>query len=113
VLLRMEREPALVPGSALLTELFVDEMDAQLREAGVGAPVVGKHIGKLVSALGGRLGAYREALAADGTDMLAAAVQRNVELREGASAADAAAALRAFDAELQTKPAEAILTGEI
>ena len=113
VLLRMEREPALVPGSALLTELFVDEMDAQLREAGVGDPVVGKHIGKLVSALGGRLGAYREALAADGNDMLAAAVQRNVELREGASAADAAAALRAFDAELQTKPAEAILTGEI
>lgn len=113
VLLRMEREPALVAPSVLLTELFVDDMDAQLREAGVGDPVVGKHMGKLVSALGGRLGAYREALAADGNAMLAAAVQRNVGLRDGADPAQAAAALREFYAGLQATPAEAIPAGEI
>jgi cytochrome b pre-mRNA-processing protein 3 len=113
VLLRMEREPELVAPSVLLTELFVDDMDAQLREAGVGDPVVGKHIGKLVSALGGRLGAYREALAAEGNEPLAAAVQRNVGLREGARAADLAAALRELYAGLQGKPAQAILAGEI
>ena len=62
VLLRMEREPVLAQESVLLTELFVADMDAQLRETGVGDIVVGKHVGKLVSVLGGRLGAFREAL---------------------------------------------------
>jgi len=47
--------------SVLLTELFIDDMDASLREIGIGDFVVGKHVGKLVSALGGRLGAFRDA----------------------------------------------------
>ena len=59
VLLRMEQEPGLKERTALLTELFVEDMDGQLREAGVGDLMVGKHIGKLVSTLGGRLGAIR------------------------------------------------------
>ena len=54
VLLRMEREPALVEPSVRLTELFVDDMDGQLRESGVGDLVVGKHMGRLMSVLGGR-----------------------------------------------------------
>jgi cytochrome b pre-mRNA-processing protein 3 len=113
VLLRMEREPELIAPSVLLTELFVADMDAQLREAGVGDPVVGKHMGRLVSALGGRLGAYREALADGGNAMLAAAVGRNIDLREGASTEPAAAALRELHGELAAKPAEAILSGKI
>jgi hypothetical protein len=36
VMLRMEREEALIPPSVWLTELFVDDMDGQLREQGVG-----------------------------------------------------------------------------
>ena len=62
VLLRIEaegeagREPA-----ALLAELFVEDMDASLRQIGIGDYVVGKHIGRLMSALGGRLGALRTA----------------------------------------------------
>src|SRR5690242_175370 len=43
VLLRMEREPELVESSVFLTELFVEDMDGQLRERGVGDVVVGKH----------------------------------------------------------------------
>ena len=64
VLLRLEaegeagREPA-----ALLTEMFVADMDASLRQLGIGDYVVGKHIGRLMGALGGRLGALREARA--------------------------------------------------
>ena len=60
VLLRLEaegeagREP-----SALLAELFVEDMDASLRQIGVGDYVVGKHIGRMMSALGGRLGSLR------------------------------------------------------
>lgn len=64
VLIRMEadgeagREPA-----ARLTELFIDDMEGQLRQQGVGDVVVGKHVGRMMSALGGRIGAYREGLA--------------------------------------------------
>lgn len=67
VLVRMEalgdeaREP-----STLLAEIFVEDMDGQLREIGIGDIVVGKHIGKMMAALGGRLGAYRTAFVEGG-----------------------------------------------
>ena len=51
--------------SVWLTELFVDDMDGQLRQEGIGDVVVGKHIGRMVSALGGRLAAYRAALSGE------------------------------------------------
>ena len=82
VLIRMEREDDLIEPSVRLTELFVDDMDGQLRQGGVGDLMVGKHIGKLMSTLGGRLGAYRTALE-DGEDAMTAAVERNVTLIEG------------------------------
>jgi cytochrome b pre-mRNA-processing protein 3 len=69
--------------SALLAELFVEDMDGQLREFGVNDVVVGKRIGKLMSVLGGRLGAYRSALNAGDRDKLTAAVARNVTFAEG------------------------------
>uniref|UniRef100_UPI0015754C02 ubiquinol-cytochrome C chaperone family protein n=1 Tax=Sphingomonas bacterium TaxID=1895847 RepID=UPI0015754C02 len=82
VLLRMEREPdaSAVP-SARLTERFVEDMDGQLRQLGIGDIVVGKHIGRMMSMLGGRLGAYREGFAASATDGgagLGEAIVRNV-----------------------------------
>jgi cytochrome b pre-mRNA-processing protein 3 len=62
VLLRLEAEgDAAREASALLTETFVADMDSSLRQIGVGDYVVGKHIGRLMGALGGRLGALREA----------------------------------------------------
>ena len=73
--------------SALLAELFVEDMDGQLREFGVNDVVVGKRIGKLMSVLGGRLGAYRSALNAGDLDKLTAAIQRNVTFAEGADEA--------------------------
>jgi cytochrome b pre-mRNA-processing protein 3 len=77
VMIRLEAlgEMALAT-SALLAELFVEDMDGQLRESGVGDVGVGKHIGNMMSALGGRLGAYREALA--GSASLEAALGRNL-----------------------------------
>ncbi len=76
VLVRLEAdgEPARQL-SADLTDRFIADMDGSLRELGIGDPTVGKQVGKMVSALGGRLGAYREALA--GGD-LAAALARNL-----------------------------------
>ncbi len=64
--------------SALLAELFVEDMDGQLRELGVNDVVVGKRVGKLMSVLGGRLGAYRNALVERDRERLISAVSRNV-----------------------------------
>lgn len=76
VLLRLEAEGA--PGrapAAYVGELFVADMDSSLREIGIGDYVVGKHVGRMMGALGGRLAAFRAA-APDG-DLLPA-VTRNI-----------------------------------
>ncbi|MBD2842793.1 hypothetical protein IB285_11065 [Erythrobacter sp. KMU-140] len=70
--------------SALLAELFVEDMDGQLRELGINDVVVGKHVGKLMSVLGGRLGAYRSALTENDREKLEAAIGRNVTFADGA-----------------------------
>lgn len=112
VMLRMEREPALIGPSAKLTELFVEDMDGQLREQGVGDVGVGKHIGKLMGTLGGRLGAYRDGLAAS-EEAMAEAVARNVTLVSGASPLVVAQRARAFAAGLALVPGHRVLAGEI
>ncbi|HWT13447.1 MAG TPA: ubiquinol-cytochrome C chaperone family protein [Allosphingosinicella sp.] len=76
-LLRLEKEgEAAREPSVLLTETFVDDMDATLRQLGVGDYVVGKHVGRMMGALGGRLAAFRAA-AEDGTGF-AGPVRRNI-----------------------------------
>ena len=77
--------------SALLAELFVEDMDGQLREFGVNDVVVSKRIGKLMSVLGGRLGAYRGALIEKDRDRLVGAVSRNVTFSEDADEMESAA----------------------
>ncbi|MGE4321623.1 MAG: ubiquinol-cytochrome C chaperone family protein [Sphingobium sp.] len=74
-LLRLEQEGA-AQEAVWLTELFIDDMTGQLRQEGIGDVVVGKHVGRMVSALGGRLSAYRAALA--GGEELRAALSRNL-----------------------------------
>ena len=76
VLLRLdaEGEAGRVP-SVLLTETFVADMDASLRQIGIGDYVVGKHVGRMMSALGGRLAAFRDAR---DSGAFAEAVRRNV-----------------------------------
>ena len=75
VLHRIDDDPAQTLAGVELTELFVTDMDGQMRQIGFGDMVVGKQIGRMVGALGGRLGAYR---AADGSDELRAALVRNL-----------------------------------
>lgn len=111
VMLRLEAEPRLIPASARLTELFVDDMDAQLRETGLGDPTLGKKMGKLMEALGGRIGAFRVALGKGETEM-AAAVERNARLNEGASPVPMANALIALAQRLAVLPEEQLLKGK-
>jgi cytochrome b pre-mRNA-processing protein 3 len=112
-LLRLEREQALTPEAALLTELFIEDMDGQLRESGVGDVVVGKHVGRLMGVLGGRLGAYRDALAAADDAALTEAVRRNVTMTEGVAPAALATALRAEHTRFAALDAEAFLGGDL
>ena len=76
VLIRLEAEGEAGRGPAvLLTEIFIDDMDANVRQLGIGDYVVGKHVGRMVGALGGRLAAFR---AGRVSGSLAEAVRRNV-----------------------------------
>ena len=108
---RMDADPGLAADTALVTELFVHDMDGQLREFGVGDVVVGKHIGKLMGAMGGRLAAYR-AGAADEAAMTDA-VRRNMTLCEGAVPEAAAARLLALAQRLARTSAEELRGGAI
>ena len=112
VMLRLERD-GMAQETVWLTELFVADMDSQLRETGVGDLVVGKHIGKLVAVLGGRLGALREALASDDPAMLEAALERNVTMSEGRGTGDLARRLRAFAGRLAGLTSDEVLAGRI
>ncbi|HWI85449.1 MAG TPA: ubiquinol-cytochrome C chaperone family protein [Sphingomonas sp.] len=112
VLLRLEAEGEMARApSAHLTELFVEDMDGQLRERGVGDIVVGKHIGRMMGALGGRLGALREAFAGGDLDGV---IERNI-YRGAAPGADAAAAVRdgliALHGKLFATPAASLIGG--
>jgi cytochrome b pre-mRNA-processing protein 3 len=113
VLLRLEEEAEGAAPSTHLAERFVEDMDAQLREIGIGDIVVGKHIGRMMSMLGGRLGAYRAGLA-EGD--LGPALVRN--LYRGAEPAPEAlahvtAALLAFREALAGTSVAALLDGRL
>ena len=113
VILRMEAL-GLQGESARLTEIFVEDMDGQVRQIGFGDLVVGKQIGRMMSALGGRLTAYRAGLA--GTAPLGEAIVRNIyrgEAPEPAALAHLEAGLRAFAARLEALSAEDLLAGRI
>ncbi len=115
VLLRLEDEGAPARGpAALLTELFVDDMDGQLRQIGIGDIIVGKHIGKMMAALGGRLTAYAQAFAPDGD--LEAALGRNLYRGnpvDQTAVASVAERLREFHGRLARAPLESLLQGEL
>lgn len=113
VLMRLENLGA-AQDSVWLTELFVDDMDGQLRQEGIGDVVVGKHIGRMVSALGGRLSAYRAALS--GAEDLRGAIERNLYrgLAPSAGAVDhVEGALRSRWIRLGALSRDALLGGDL
>ena len=113
-LLRLEAEGEAGRGPAvLLTELFIDDMDASLRQIGIGDYVVGKHVGKMIGALGGRLTAFRTAIEARD---FAPAVTRNVFRDAPPSAeavASASAAFARFHDGLALLTSDRLLAGEL
>ncbi len=130
LLLRLEAEDGDQPGgladgadipprygqqSAWLAELFVDDMDAQLRQDGVGDMVVGKHIGRLMSALGGRIGALRDALLSGEAAALEPVIERNIprNVDDADKRALLAGMLLDWHRALQPVAVEALLEGAL
>ncbi len=111
VLLRMEKSMLLGRKSAYLAELFVEDMDGQLRESGVGDLAVGKHMGKLMGVLGGRLGALRDAFKDGGTEALAAALSRNVTFADDGDPAGLAQRIAALRDQLSRVSDADLLAG--
>lgn len=113
VLLRMEAEPDGIAPSTALAECFIDDMDGQLREIGVGDVVVGKHMGKMMGMLGGRLGAFRSGLV-DGS--FQSVIARNVyrgQVPDENAIGHVEAQLLALRDSLASTPLERLLAGEL
>ena len=113
MLLRLEADPAGVPAATALAECFIDDMDGQLREIGIGDIVVGKHMGRMMGMLGGRLGAYREELE---RGALAPALVRNLyrgHAPAGAALAHVENQLMALHARFAASPLATILAGKL
>ena len=117
---RLARMPAPGPDIAQeLTDQMFAELDAAMREMGVGDLAVPKRIKKQAAAFLGRRNAYDGALDAEGMDELQAALARNVygEAPEGVASAHAAVRLaryvRAVDAALAGQSIEAIVRGPV
>ena len=87
-------------------------MDGQLRQSGLGDPTVGKYIGKLVSAMGGRIGGFREGLSDEGRSM-GDVVAANMTLTDGADADALGARLAKTHGELAAVDDEALLAGRL
>ncbi|XUU61854.1 ubiquinol-cytochrome C chaperone family protein [Erythrobacter sp. HA6-11] len=98
--------------SALFAELFVEDMEGQMREFGVNDVVVGKRMGKVMSSLGGRLGAYRPALNNRDIAALSSAMERNVTFNEGGSPDCAATKLLALMDDLSALSDEELLAAK-
>lgn len=113
VLIRLERDPDAALVSARLTERFVNDMEGQLRQIGIGDVVVGKHVGKMMGMLGGRLGAYRDGLA---NGDLKPALARNLyrgEPVDPAALDHVATRLTGFDQALANLATETVMAGEL
>ena len=99
--------------SVALTERFVEVMEAEHRELGLGDPSLGKQVRKLVGSLAQRAGLWRDAAA--GTVDWAAAARDSLYREEPSKSALATAAdlLRQLWKRLETANLEDIAAGEI
>lgn len=96
-----------------LTDHFFAQMDAALREVGVGDLSVGKKVRKMAEAFFGRVSAYSQGLE-QGDDMLKEAVARNIYA--GANSTHAASLtkwMRNAHAVLATQDYDMLLAGKV
>jgi cytochrome b pre-mRNA-processing protein 3 len=115
VLIRFEAEPGDAPRQDMvyLTETFIADMDESLHQIGIGDYVVGKHVGRMMGALGGRLTAFRAAVS---DRDFTGPVHRNIfheAADTDAAVALVAARLERFDAALLLAPYADLVAGRL
>lgn len=113
--IRLERgDEAAQRAGIELTERFIADMDAEIRELGIGDPSIGKQVGGMVGALGGRIGAWRRALSGeeDWDEVMIRSLYRG-RPPDRTALAHGASALRAFWAGLGHVAEAALTSGEI
>ena len=99
--------------ATLVSEAFVADMDAAMREMGVGDVTVPKRMKRLYGSFAGRISAYEAGLQG-GLEPLAAAIARNV-LEGAQEGSDRALAryVRAMVAACREAPLDALRRGEV
>ena len=111
VVRQLAQMPAPGPDMAQdLTDKMFAELDAAMREMGVGDLAVPKRIKKLAAGFLGRRKAYESALAAGGPDELRAALARNVYGVDADQAAPEVARLARYVTSLQVFLAQVPMT---
>jgi len=93
-----------------LAERFVEAMDSEHRELGIGDPALGRKVRKLVGALGRRVELWRDAIDNDGWD---AAVSASLNAPDTDALAHCEAALQQVWARLKAASDEALGDGRI
>lgn len=114
VLIRLEDDETANQQASWLTELFITDMDGQLRQIGIGDMVVGKHVKRMMGALGGRIGAYRESI--DNKEQLVEALNRNLyrgDEPDKKAVEFVAAHLRKFHTDLANASVANIVSGQL
>ena len=97
-----------------LTERFVEAMDAEHRQLGIGDPTVGKIVRKLVGALDRRVGLWRAAITgSDGWERAVRASLSNNEALSGKASGHLEARLRSVWESLDAASNEALIEGRL
>lgn len=115
-ILRLEEGDELaVRGSVALTESFISDMDAQMREEGFGDPSIGKQVRSMVGALAARVDRWRHARGGevDWADAVRFSIYRDAPPPVETAATFAGEALRRFDEGMSGASDEALLAGRL
>lgn len=104
-----------VRGSVALTESFIADMDAQMREVGFGDPSVGKQVRSMVGALASRVDRLRHARGGDveWDDAVRFSIYRDEPPADSGAARYSSEELRRIDQAMAGASDEALLKGEL
>lgn len=112
IIVRLERDgDAGNAASVALTERFIEVMEAEHRELGIGDPALGRTVRKLVGSLARRTELWRSTTAGqrDWDD----AVRDSLPVNAPAGLAQDSAALRAFWLELERRSTDELMEGKL
>ena len=99
--------------SVALTERFIDAMDNEHRQLGIGDPTLGKTVRKLVGSLARRVDSWRSAVAMDDWSAAVAESVHRDEPPSPPALAFSEARLRALWVQLQAASDDAMAQGEL